>query len=385
MDQKEKIRVMGRLHAVRTKLLFRYPFWGTLLLHLQLGLADCKTAYTDMRHLVFDPEFVSRLDDEQTAVVMMHEVMHCALSHCLRARNHYRYLYNIACDIVVNSMLLWTMGYCEFEVGGEMIPHLAPNGKEGRLYTAEEVYEMLLRGSGTTPGNGFVFEEGFGSGDSASDSGQGGKYVLIDRHDPWTRLEPESAESYEWQENIHGAKSHMAGDRVCLKAREIFEGYRKSKIDWKKELHDFLHQVLDKADYSFIPNDRRYSYTDLIIPMFHFEEEDSVGNIWFCVDASGSITKRELTVLFGEVRQALLQFRHFKGKVSFFDWDVTEPVEFESEEDLEKCRPAGGNLLVHEKTYDKRSPGGGRCDDRRVCGVSAGKRDAGNPRAVDYH
>ena len=134
----------------------------------------------------------------------------------------------------------------------------------------------------------------------------------------------------------------MAGDRVCLKAREIFEGYRKSKIDWKKELHDFLHQVLDKADYSFIPNDRRYSYTDLIIPMFHFEEEDSVGNIWFCVDASGSITKRELTVLFGEVRQALLQFRHFKGKVSFFDWDVTEPVEFESEEDLEKCRPAGG-------------------------------------------
>ena len=99
---------------------------------------------------------------------------------------------------------------------------------------------------------------------------------------------------------------------------------------------------MNREDYSFIPYDKRYSYSDLILPAFGPEESGAIRNIWFCVDTSGSITKEELTALVGEIRQAFFQFRNFKGKLSYFDYTVTEPAEFESVVDLEKCTPVGG-------------------------------------------
>ena len=118
-ERKKVIELMRRLTGIRTSLLSHYPFYGQLLMALGIGLAPCGTACTDMRQILFDPEFTDRLDDEELMFVMIHEVMHCALKHCIRGRELDQDLYNTACDIVVNSNILKTMGVSRFVVDGE--------------------------------------------------------------------------------------------------------------------------------------------------------------------------------------------------------------------------------------------------------------------------
>ena len=134
-----------RLTDLRAGLLWERPFYGRLLLHLTFGFTHCGTAYTDMRHIVFDPAFAQSLGNEELRFVMLHELMHCVLRHCTRGRNLRHRLYNIACDIVVNSLILETLGLPELLIDGEPVMHLTPVQTEGREHTAEEVYEMLLQ------------------------------------------------------------------------------------------------------------------------------------------------------------------------------------------------------------------------------------------------
>ncbi|MBO7217541.1 MAG: hypothetical protein J6V50_02450, partial [Clostridia bacterium] len=137
--------VLKRLTELRINLLNEFPFFGRLLYKITFGLDDCGTAYTDMRHIVFDPKFASRISDVELRTVLMHEILHCALKHCTRSAGKDRFKYNIACDIVVNSYILEITGMEEIEIDGEEIMHLAPNGKEGHLHTAEEIYFMLMK------------------------------------------------------------------------------------------------------------------------------------------------------------------------------------------------------------------------------------------------
>ena len=75
MNDLTKLKALsGRLTQLRAELLQRFPFFGRLLLHLQFGYADCETAYTDMRKIVFDPAFAGRICDEELRFVMLHEL-----------------------------------------------------------------------------------------------------------------------------------------------------------------------------------------------------------------------------------------------------------------------------------------------------------------------
>lgn len=77
----------------------------------------------------------------------MHEVLHAALNHSNRSLDTYDFDdFNTACDIVVNSNILYSCNMDKSAITlkdyGESM-HLAPDGKEGYFYTAEEVYKQV--------------------------------------------------------------------------------------------------------------------------------------------------------------------------------------------------------------------------------------------------
>ncbi|HPT47839.1 MAG TPA: hypothetical protein PLM07_18325 [Candidatus Rifleibacterium sp.] len=68
-----------RLSALRLQLIESHPFWGYLLLQMQLVFqADLPAlAATDcMRHIWFNPALTSRLPIRQLGFVMVHEICH---------------------------------------------------------------------------------------------------------------------------------------------------------------------------------------------------------------------------------------------------------------------------------------------------------------------
>ena len=331
ITQEDKRKLAGRLSLARNRLLNEYPFYGRLLMRLTFALAECGTAYTDMQQIVFDPAFAGRISDEELIFVLMHEVLHCALNHCTRGRTFVPWRYNIACDTVVNSLILESMGRSSFEVDNEEVMHLAPNGREGALYDAESVYHMLTEQmrQRPDPGNGL-------SGDGPR--AEGG--ARCDTHDPWKEIQNGTSLQDQWNyDTSKAAESQGDGDAPSGVYRHLRELGDKGRLPWREILKEFVTDTFTDWYYTFSPGAKRYSYLDFVLPDVTEMPEEEVRDLWFFVDASGSMSNRDIQNILTELKSLLLQMERVRGLLFFFDNRVREPVEFGDIEELAKVRP----------------------------------------------
>ncbi len=336
MDQMKVKQTVRRMTEARAALVRDNPFFGHLSMGLQFACAPCETACTDGKRLIFDPEFVAKLSVQELQFVTLHEVMHCVLEHCIRGRNLHSQLFNIACDIVVNSTILGMWGLDSFKIVGEEVMHLSSDGKEGRLYNAEEIYHMLLQKQGKAPGYG----------------GKGVDVSSFDRHDLWQGICDKTQLRDDWNGRIRKAIKEC-GDSTGMPQnirRVVQKLANRAGMDWKQLLHDFLQ--FDQYDYTFVPPDRRYVGADFYLPAFNVDEDDgSANDIWVCLDTSASISEEELAGAMTEILDAMRQAR-LKGKISFFDSNIIEPRPFESEAELKKITPSGGGGTSFQIIFD---------------------------------
>ena len=61
---------------------------------------------TDGKSILWSPDFVDEMDQEETVGVMAHEVTHVAMKHNLRRGNRDPELWNIACDFAIKDILI---------------------------------------------------------------------------------------------------------------------------------------------------------------------------------------------------------------------------------------------------------------------------------------
>ncbi|MBQ6885224.1 MAG: hypothetical protein IJN56_05755 [Clostridia bacterium] len=337
MDEKTLYK---KLYFARASILNRYPFFGRLLFRVKFGFAQCTTAFTDMRRIVFDPLFAEKLNAEEIMYVMIHELLHCALKHCTRGFSKQKFIYNVACDIVVNSTILEMYSVDDIVIDGESMMHLAPDGKEGRIYSAEEVYSMLMK---LTPKE---FMNLYGDGN------------VLDNHNFWDELDDTTLEDL-WNNHVQEVvKSCGVGTGIPnFLARYLKEVDHNPRTNWRQILHDFIQ--FDRSDYDFSQPDKRYS-SEFILPSFCENIEGSkVEKLWFLVDTSGSVSDDALSVAYEEIKCATEQIGNLSGMLSFFDYTVSEPQEFESFEDILSIKAIGGGgtnfaaIFKKLKEYDE--------------------------------
>ena len=332
MDNNELRELTNKLLLVRTRLVSTHPFFGRLLLHLQLGYADCETAFTDMKRIVFDPNFAKRLNDEELRFIFLHEVMHCVLHHCTRGRELKPRLYNIACDIVVNSLILEMLGTDNFRIDDFDVMHLVPDGREGRLFNAEEVYEMLIKLSDKKISSCYDEKE-------------------TDTHVVWSQIVNALAED-EWDQYVKESANKLSGmsGMPCSIQRYIKSILHMPRMNWRQLLHDFIQY--DRSDYTYQTPDRRFQ-GDVIMPSFQENiYGEKVEKLWFLIDTSGSISDAGLAEAFEEIKDALEQIDNLSGELSFFDCAVSKPIEFDSVEKLSEIIPVGGGGTSFEVIFE---------------------------------
>lgn len=324
IDKARLAQASRRITETRVGLVQRYPFFGKLLLRMKMRFAECGTACTDMDSILFDVDFMEKLKDAELEFVMLHEVMHCVLKHCIRGKGKVPLIYNIACDITVNSFILEILGIPEFSIGSEPVMHLAPDKAEGRCYTADKIYEMLLQDEDMK---------------QLSEMYQKGAF---DFHGIWENIDAQ-ATSELWDKHIRDAAktAGMIGSGIPNGIRRYLdEVVHTPKTNWRQLLHDFIQY--DKSDFDFTAPDRRFQ-GDYLLPSFCENVfGDSVKGLWLFVDASGSVSDKELNVLMKEIRSAYEQVENISGRISFFDTQISEPVAFESLEELNAVKPVGG-------------------------------------------
>ena len=328
-----------RLMLSKMRILCNNGFYGLLLMHMKYGLdAECGTAYTDGKVIRFDPKFLDELNDDELDFIMMHEILHVALKHCFRGRELEKELYNIACDIVVNSNILLSNNMdtrtITLRSDGEAM-HLAPNGKEGYEYTAEEVYNMLQKNLGL---NNAKLQSNGKTKNTTN---------IIDNHTKWQQIEKNEELEELWigrldevSKTIEIRDSIINRETMPAFAQRRLKELKNAQTDWREILIDFLHEEV--VDYSFMPPDRRFDDCPFFLPDFN-DKDIKPENILFMIDTSASMKDDMVTAAYSEVKGAIEQFNgKLIGMLGFFDAVVIEPVPFENEEEFEMIKAIGG-------------------------------------------
>ena len=329
-----------RLGYARIRILVRNGFYGLLLMHMLFSLDEtCETVTTDGKRIFFSPAFLDTLKDSELDFVLCHEILHVALQHCFRANGKDKDVFDRACDIVVNSNILNSENGNLSAITTRrygVAAHTAPDGIEGAYYTAEQVYAMLQSYSFPEKGKGKQTPAAFGFLRNS-----------VDDHSRWDTREDSKYLGDLWQSHVIDAcqmisvqnRNHTRGT-LPLFAERLWKQLKRPQTDWRTLLHHFICEEI--TDYSFMPPDRRFDDSPFFLPDFN-EKEETVRNILFMADTSGSMSDTEVSEAFDEINGAIEQFNgRLKGFLGFFDAEVVPPKPFENFEEFKGVRPIGG-------------------------------------------
>lgn len=358
-----------RLLLSRMRILYNHGFYGLLLMHMIYAVSEeIETACTDGVRITFDIDFLDSLSDSELDFVMMHEILHVVLQHCFRGDVEDPEAYNIAADIVVNSNIMLENGMKESSITLSkygIAMHVAPDGKEGHEYTAEQVYAMLpknlnKKGNNKSPGSAVgraKKENKKGNNKSpGSADGRAKKEIAKDKHQPvwvwddhsqWGKYEEDDTLRDVWVKRFEDAAEAIkirdpsnARGLLPAFAERILKELKKTQTDWRTILNDFIQEEV--VDYSFAPPDRRFDDSPFFLPDFN-GKEDRVEDILFMIDTSGSMSDDMITAAYTEVKGAIDQFDgKLKGWLGFFDAAIIKPQPFSDENEFKIIKPAGG-------------------------------------------
>jgi predicted metal-dependent peptidase len=307
------------ISQARTRMLIKYPFFGTLALFLQ-PREDSSTPSmrTEGFDLVYHNDFVQDLFKTGGIGMLMsalvHEVLHAALQHIWRRGDRDRELWDMACDYVVNQIIK--------DQGLQLPPGVFLSGRFKGM-SADAVYSILLEEM--LPKHRDDAERTSTVGQSGLDKHLPGKKPegkLLDDHSMWGKNRTGQEESTDsspeaatWKMRVAQA-AQDARQRGLLPAGmiQIIENILYPKLDWKQALASFLQPT--RSDYTFIPPDRRFDY--VFLPEFGSE---GLEEVVVAIDTSGSVW-RFYKQFISEVVSIVYCYPEFKGYIAHCDASV---------------------------------------------------------------
>ena len=204
--------------------------------------------------------------------------------------------------------------------------HVAPDGKEGHEYTAEQVYVMLpknlnKKGNNKSHGSADGRAKKGNNKSPGSAVGRAKKEISKEQHQPvrvwddhsrWGKYEEDDTLRDVWVKRFEDAAEAIkirdpsnARGLLPAFAERILKELKKTQTDWRTILNDFIQEEV--VDYSFAPPDRRFDDSPFFLPDFN-GKEDRVEDILFMIDTSGSMSDDMIAAAYSEVKGAIDQF-----------------------------------------------------------------------------
>lgn len=160
------------LQDAKKLLIARYPRFAQQIANANLlfdSSLPSHTAATDGKNIYFDPVFFEKLDNDAKLFVIAHELMHIKFEHMYRmtknGEKRNATIWNIATDAIINANL---------ERDGFKIMDGLVNRPESLEYSAEELYDKLLKEQEQKQHRAKKFDYGFGQ-NSSNGNGKSGQ------------------------------------------------------------------------------------------------------------------------------------------------------------------------------------------------------------------
>jgi predicted metal-dependent peptidase len=304
---------------------------------------SCKTAGTNGVDLVIAPTWFMSMTAGARMGLLAHEAWHVAFNHMTRGDSYEHKEYNIAADHVINVMLkdasyeLPEGGYGDFKYRG---------------WSTDEVYKDLQSNPKPPPPKG-----GEGSGGCGQDikypsdeKDKDGKGNTQKQKDNLQRKIEDTLIKATTQSKIMGdAAGTIPGD-----ISRMLDELLNPKLDWKTLLSNYMN-AFAKEDYSYQRPNKRFM-PDFFLPGMHSE---SLGEICFACDASGSVSQADFTAYLNEINYVKEELNPVLTTIIDFDTRINNVHSLGQDDSIEGIKFTGGggtNLTPVFDYYSDRKP-----------------------------
>lgn len=301
------------ISASRLRLRGKSAFFATLLLHAEfVPSREVASAATDGERVYVNPEVAASLPPDILDSLLLHEVLHAALSHTERRGPREKKRWNKAADTIVNGMVA---------AAGLPTPPTFQRDEHLERLSVEEVYTAIEG------------QEGDGEGDDD----------LLDG--PPSDVPPKQGKSKssrdvarEWQQAMAQARSveAMSGEQGHdpLGMHRELQRLAPARLDWRSQLWRFLA----RTPVDFGGFDRRFVGRGLYLEAL----DDETLNAMVVVDTSGSVDDDAVRALVGEVQGVLGAYPHVRAVLYYADTEPYGPYELRSGDPIPEPQGGGG-------------------------------------------
>ena len=269
--------LMKRLSKAKTKLILNHPFVGTIAMNMQFILTDAvPTAATNGKHVLFNPDFITTLDDEEMVFLVAHECMHPMLEHNYRRGERTHLRWNHAADYVINKLLV------DDHIG--KMPGIGLH--------SDRLYE---NGGGTSDGiYNLLPPEEDGGGGAGYDGPQ-----LDDCQDGEGTQQQQEAEAAQWKVKVaQAAQAAKMMGKLSSGMERLANDILNPKVDWREVLRRFVEKC--KSDQrSWARPNRRFLGQGIYMPS---SDGEAMGELVLAIDCSGSVGNDDLAQFSAEAR-----------------------------------------------------------------------------------
>jgi len=279
-------------------------FFTTICFSLKQGWDEThNTAWTDGTWMKFNPTWFVSLTPDERVFLLLHETLHVAYLHMQRKSSKDHQKWNIACDHVINLMLI--------ERGFKM-PVIGLADPQYKGMGAEEVYNLLPDNLPPPPM------------DDLRESN-----IPPDELD---RIVEDILVRAQIQSKMQGDKAGSIPGDIEIFLNKILN----PKLPWQTILRKYL-QVFNKTDYSFKRPNRRF------FPKHHLPSmySNSLMDLVIAVDISGSVSDYDFLVFISEVHAIFKKMKPKKITLIQFDEGIQSIDEIKSLHDLSKLKFTG--------------------------------------------
>lgn len=342
--QQEKLNklqqeVLDKIIVARVGLLLRHPFFGNMATRLGIQECDewCPTAATDGRNLYYNTEFFSKLSAREIEFVIAHEILHCVFDHIGRTEQRDRQIYNIACDYIVNNTLV------RDNIGEQPkdIPIFQDFKYEG--WSSEKVYDEIykkydekqLKKLGQLLDEHLEWGDNDGQGQGKNDKNkeEGQKKKPTFSKEELRKIRDEIKDSI-----LQSAQAAGAGN-LPKEVERIVQSMTNPKMNWREILQTQIQSTI-KSDYSFMRPSRKGWHSGVVLPGSQFEQTIDIA---VAIDASGSISEKQLTEFLSEIKSIMDQYKDYRIKVWTFDTEVYNEQDYgPNDGDISQYQITGG-------------------------------------------
>ena len=309
--------LMKRLSKAKTSLILEHPFIGSVALNMPMTLSDeVPTAATNGKRVLYNPEFIEPLTDEELKFLVAHECMHPMLEHNYRRNGRDPKKWNKAADYVINQLLV-DEGIGKFIEGGCLDQTIYTNGGG----TSDGIYNLLPDGDGDGSGQG----EGPGGPGNDLEDGEGSPAE-------------QAQEAAEWKIKVaQAAQAAKMMGKLSVNMARLVDEVLKPKVDWRERLHMFVQKAKNDQRTFARPN-RRFLSQGLYMPSVSGEV---LGELVFAVDMSGSISQAEANQYGAECRVVHEDGKPYKLHLIYFSHEVCAHDTLGRDDEFE-FNPRGG-------------------------------------------